>query len=308
MIEAVEFPSEGALLRGRFYRPERLPPFPAVIMTHGTTATITMALDHYAEVFCHSGLAVLLYDHLNFGMSGGELRQQINPWIQARGYRDAMNYLLTRDDVRANRIAVWGDSFSGMIALVVGALEPRVAAVAVQCPTCGVEKPSIEPSDETFQTMQEVFADGDVRGTPETTVGPMPVVSFDQAGTPSLLKPIQAFRWFIDYGGRHGSLWENCVTRVVPPTPVPFSAYLAAPYIKVPTFMMVGRNDEMVHCNPEVMRATYELMRCPKQWVDIDGGHFGLLYYPSEIFAKASAQQCAFLVGALSGEAYGRGP
>jgi pimeloyl-ACP methyl ester carboxylesterase len=89
---------------------------------------------------------------------------------------------------------------------------------------------------------------------------------------------------------------------------VPFSAYLAAPYIKVPTFMMVGRNDEMVHCNPEVMRATYELMRCPKQWVDIDGGHFGLLYYPSEIFAKASAQQCAFLVGALSGEAYGRGP
>jgi alpha-beta hydrolase superfamily lysophospholipase len=79
MIEAVEFPSEGALLRGRFYRPERLPPFPAVIMTHGTTATITMALDHYAEVFCHSGLAVLLYDHRNFGMSGGELRQQINP-------------------------------------------------------------------------------------------------------------------------------------------------------------------------------------------------------------------------------------
>ena len=85
MIEAVEFPSEGALLRGRFYRPERPPPFPVVIMTHGTTATITMALDHYAEVFCQSGLAVLLYDHRNFGMSGGELRQQINPWIQARG-------------------------------------------------------------------------------------------------------------------------------------------------------------------------------------------------------------------------------
>jgi len=147
--------------------------------------------------------------------------------------------------------------------------------------------------------MQRVFAGGDVRGTPETTVGPMPVVSFDQAGSPSLLKPIQAFRWFIDYGGRHGSLWENRVTRVIPPTAVPFSAYLAAPYIQVPTFMMVGRNDEMVHCNPDVTRATYDLMRCQKQWVDIDGGHFGLLYYPSEIFKQASAQQCEFLVGAL---------
>ena len=301
MIEAVEFQSEGALLRGRFYRPERAAPFPVVIMTHGTTATITMALAHYAEVFCQSGLAVLLYDHRNFGMSGGEVRQQINPWIQARGYRDAVNYMLTRHDVRADRIAAWGDSYSGMIALVVGALEPRLAAVAVQCPTCGVEKPNFEPSDEYFQIMQDVFAGGDVSGTAETTVGPMPVVSFDQAGTPSLLKPIQAFRWFIDYGGRHGSLWENRVIRVVPPTPVPFSAYLAAPYIKVPTFIMVGRNDEMVHCNLDVTRATYELMRCPKQWVDIDGGHFGLLYYPSEIFAKASAQQCQFLVDALSG-------
>jgi dienelactone hydrolase len=300
MFEVVEFASEGALLRGRFYRPERAAPFPVVVMTHGTTATITMALDHYAEVFCRAGLAVLLYDHRNFGLSGGEPRQQINPWIQARGYRDAVNYLLTRSDVRADRIAAWGDSYSGMIALAVGALEPRFAAVAAQCPACGAEKPNVEPSDQIFGTMQTVFAGGDVGGTPETTVGPMPVVSFDQAGSPSLLKPIQAFRWFIDCGGRHGTLWENRVTRVNPPTPVPFSAYLAAPYIKVPTFIMAGRNDEMVQCNPNVMQATYDLMRCPKQRVDIDGGHFGLLYYPSEIFTQASTQQCQFLVHALA--------
>jgi pimeloyl-ACP methyl ester carboxylesterase len=301
MFELVEFPSEGVMLRGRFYRPGRAAPFPVVTMTHGTTATITMALDCYADVFCSAGLAVLLYDHRNLGASDGEPRQEINPWIQARGYRDAVNYLLTRSDVRADRIAAWGDSYSGLITLVVGALEQRFAAVAVQCPTCGLEKPNVEPSDHNFQTMLRVFADGDVRGTPETTVGPVPVVSFDQAGSPSLLKPIQAFRWFMDYGGRHGSLWENRVTRVIPPTPVPFSAYLAAPYIKVPTFVMIGRNDEMIHCNRDVTKATYDLMRCPKQWVDIDGGHFGLLYYPGEIFTQASTQQCEFLVAALNG-------
>jgi pimeloyl-ACP methyl ester carboxylesterase len=301
MFALVEFPSEGVMLRGRFYRPGRSAPFPVVTMTHGTTATITMALDRYADVFCSAGLAVLLYDHRNLGASDGEPRQEINPWIQARGYRDAVNYLLTRSDVRADRIAAWGDSYSGLITLVVGALEQRFAAVAVQCPTCGLEKPNVEPSDHNFQTMLRVFADGDVRGTPETTVGPVPVVSFDQAGSPSLLKPIQAFRWFMDYGGRHGSLWENRVTRVIPPTPVPFSAYLAAPYIKVPTFVMVGRNDEMIHCNRDVTKATYDLMRCPKQWVDIDGGHFGLLYYPGEIFTQASTQQCEFLVAALNG-------
>jgi pimeloyl-ACP methyl ester carboxylesterase len=301
MFEIVEFPSERAILRGRFYRPDRAMPFPAVVMTHGTTATITMALDRYAEVFTQAGLAVLLYDHRNFGVSDGDPRQQINPWIPARGYRDALNYLLTRPDVRNDRIAAWGDSYSGMIALVATALEPRFAAVAVQCPACGAEKPNADLSDDNFEIMRKIFADGDIAGTAETTVGPMPVVSFDQAGSPSLLKPIQAFKWFIDYGGRHGSLWENRVTRVSPPTPVPFSAYLAAPHIKVPTFIMIGRNDEMVHCNPDVIQAIYDLMRCPKQWVEIDGGHFGLLYYPSDIFAEASSRQREFLVSTLNG-------
>ena len=301
MFEPVEFPSEGALLRGRFYRPEGRAPYPAVVVAHGTTATITMAIDRYAEVFCRAGLGVLLYDHRNFGSSGGEPRQEINPWIQARGYRDAVTYLLARKDIRPDRIALWGDSYSGLIALVVAALDRRLAAVAVQCPTCGAEKPGVEPSEALFQKLQTVFAGGDVSGTPATTTGPLPVVSADQAGTPSLLKPIQAFKWFIEYGGRHGTLWENRVTRVIPPAPVPFSAYLAAPYIEAPVFLMAGRNDEMVHCNPDVTRATYGLMRCRKQWVDIDGGHFGLLYYPSELFTQASALQSEFLVGALSG-------
>jgi pimeloyl-ACP methyl ester carboxylesterase len=301
MFEIVEFPSEGAMLRGRFYRPARPGPWPAVVMTHGTTATVTMCLDRYAEVFCRAGLAVLLYDHRNFGLSGGEPRQLINPWLQARGYRDAMSYLLTRADVRGDKIAAWGDSYSGMIALAVGALDPRYAAVGVQCPACGIETPTHAPDESNFQIMQAIFEGGDITGTPETTTGPLPVVSADQLRAPSLLKPIQAYRWFIDYGGRHGSLWENRVIRVIPPTAVPFSAVLAAPFIRGPSLIMAGRDDEMVHCNPEVTRAVFGLMRCRKKWTDIDGGHFGLLYYPGEIFQQASEEQCAFLLDALSG-------
>jgi dienelactone hydrolase len=45
MFEAVEFPSEGATLQGRFYRPIHAATWPTVVMTHGTTATITMCLD-----------------------------------------------------------------------------------------------------------------------------------------------------------------------------------------------------------------------------------------------------------------------
>src|SRR5438105_2609229 len=90
MYRMVEFPSEGATLRGRFYYREDAPvPAPLVIMAHGTSATTTMAIDRYAEVLHAAGLCVLLYDHRNLGQSGGEPRQQINPWVQARGYRSA---------------------------------------------------------------------------------------------------------------------------------------------------------------------------------------------------------------------------
>ncbi len=92
MYRLVEFPSEGATLQGRFYYRENAPgAAPVVIMAHGTSATITMAIDHYPEVLHAAALCVLLYDHRNFGLSGGEPRQQINPWIQARGYRSALD-------------------------------------------------------------------------------------------------------------------------------------------------------------------------------------------------------------------------
>lgn len=44
-----------------------------------------------------------------------------------------------------------------------------------------------------------------------------------------LLVPIQAYRWFIDYGARHGSGWQNRATRMIPPNIAPYSPYLCSP-------------------------------------------------------------------------------
>ena len=122
MLKEVEFPSEGAILRGLLFLPEsqtKRPPI--VIMAHGTTGTVYMVADKYAEAFSRTGLAVLLYDHRNFGMSEGEPRQEINPWIQSRGYRDAVNFVEKLDGVDPERIALWGDSYTGGQVIVVGA-------------------------------------------------------------------------------------------------------------------------------------------------------------------------------------------
>jgi len=271
-------------------------------MAHGFTATVHMVADRYAEVYQAAGFAVLLYDHRNIGASGGEPRQEVNPWIHARGYRDAVSYLHTRSDIALDRIALWGDSNSAMLVTVLGAIEPRIKVVVAQIPSCGPQIPEIAPSEELFQKMKETFERGDVRGTPETTAGPMPVVSFDQMGSPSHLKPLTAFRWFIEYGGRFQSNWQNAATRVIPATPVPFSPYLAGPFIKADILFMVAPGDEMVMANPDVARATYELIRSYKEYQEIPGGHFGLLYYPSELFDRASSIQADFLSRRLLGK------
>jgi hypothetical protein len=164
----------------------------------------------------------------------------------------------------------------------------------------GAEHPAVEASQANFEIIKEIFLRGDVRGSSETTTGPMPVVSFDQAGTPSLLKPIQAFRWFIDYGGRAGTQWINRVTRVIPATPAPYHPALCAPFVKAPTRLMVAPEDEMVHANYSVARRAYDLIPGPKQWYDIAGGHFGLLYCPGELFDEASHVQTEFFKTWLS--------
>jgi len=296
VIKEIEFPSQGATLRGLLFLPEARPgKLPLVIMAHGTSATVFMVADRYAQAFQRAGLAALLYDHRNFGRSAGEPRQEINPWIQCRGYRDAIDFAVGLAEIDPDRIALWGDSYTGGQVVVVGAIDRRAKAIVAQCPVFGAEPPSVEPTRANFEILADIFSQGDVRGSPETTTGPLPVVSFDQAGTPSLLKPIQAFRWFIDYGGRAGTKWMNSVTRVIPATPVPYHPSLCAPFVTAPTLLIVAPEDEMVHANYSVSRQAYELLPGPKQWHDIAGGHFGLLYYPSELFEEASRVQVQFL-------------
>lgn len=294
MIDEVEFSSQGAVLRGLLFRPDTEARPPVVIMANGTSATIHMVVDEYARVFCDNGLAVLLYDHRSFGASGGNPRQQINPWIQCRGYLEAIDFV-RGVGIDGDRIALWGDSYSGGEVVVAGAVDGRVTAIVAQVPVCGPESPALEPTRANFDAVRDCLLGGEVAGGADVTVGPLPVVSADQLGTPSLLEPVQAFRWFIENGARHGTGWVNRVTRAVPDTLVPFSPVLCGPFVTPPTLMMVAPEDEMTHANYGVARLAYELMPDPNQWHDIAGGHFGLLYHPGPLFDEATGVQTEFL-------------
>ncbi len=302
MFRLVEFMSEGATLRGRLYsRADASRASALVVMAHGFSATIDgMTADRYAEAFHRAGFAVLLYDHRNLGISDGEPRQEINRWVQARGYRDAINFAENLPEIDANRIAIWGDSSSGGEVMVVGAVDRRVKAIVAQVPACGREPSPPDPDGKLFEQLHETFLHGNVSAAPETTRGPHPVVTFDQMSVPSFLEPITAFHWFIQYGARFGTHWKNWVTLASPDTPAPFHAGLCAPHLQASLLIVMSPQDEMPGANPTVTRQVFALAPQPKELYEIDGGHFGLVYYPSELFDESVRVQTEFLLRQLA--------
>jgi uncharacterized protein len=296
----VSFGSEGAELAGWVYPPDSKAPWPLVVMAHGFSATRHMAVDSYAEVFQAAGLAVLLFDHRGFGDSGGEPRRQVNPWIQARGYLDAVSYGRSLEEVDARRIALWGDSFSGAVALAVAGIDEGVGALVVQMPALGREPPPADPDGSLYRAFEETILSGAVEPCEGEIQGPMPVVSDDQVRRPSALEPLTAYRWFIEYGGRFGSAWMNDVTLARPKTPVAWHPGLGSGHVRCPTLFVVSLHDEMPRASPAVAREVYEKIAGAKERIELDGGHFGLLYFPSEEFERASSAQARFLSDHLS--------
>ena len=255
-----------------------------------------MTADKYAEEFQKAGFSVLLYDHRNLGISDGKPRQEINFWVQSRGYIDAIDFLFTRTEIDTTRIAVWGASLSSREAFLVGTTDSRVNAVIAMIPAFGEEVPIKDTADHSYSFAKETLLKDDIMSLPHMTTDQMPIVSTDQMGTPSALSDLTAFNWFIEYGGRFGTNWKNLVSFSNIEVPDDFDIIQLTKHLKAPILMIVATNDEMNGANPKVTKYVFDKITKPKVWVDIDGGHFGLLYYPSPLFDKSSKAQIDFLI------------
>ena len=293
----VEFTSHDATLRGRLYEPDGHAAG-VVVMAHGYSATIPMVMDRYAECFRDHGLAVLAFDHRGHGTSDGHPRGEINVWMQVRGYIDAVDHVRVSLELGSLPVALWGDSMSGRVALGVAALDDRVSALVCQVPALGDEVGPDDPDDSRFKALSRFLAAGQLRRAPEAWTSSS-VVSPDQFTLPSALEPLTAFRWFIEYGGRYGTGWTNRVVFTTPEDAPPFDALALAPHVDVPAMFTMSPDDEMPGAVSAVARAVFERLRGPKELLEVDGGHFGIIEYPSALFDEASEAQATFLTRAM---------
>lgn len=79
-----------------------------------------------------SGYTVLLYDNRNWGESGGQPRNLVDPILQTRDYYDAFNFAITLPDVDAESVVYWGSSMSGDNAIIAAAMNKSIKGAISQ--------------------------------------------------------------------------------------------------------------------------------------------------------------------------------
>ena len=130
----VELISEGATIRGWLYLPDGPGPHPAVALAGGWCYVRELVMPYYAAAFAERGIAALVFDYRNLGVTDGEPRQHLAPWMQIRDYQNAISFLQTRAEIDPERLGAWGISYSGGHVIVLAATDPRVKVIVSQIP------------------------------------------------------------------------------------------------------------------------------------------------------------------------------
>jgi cephalosporin-C deacetylase-like acetyl esterase len=122
-------------LGGWLYLPDGPGPHPAITMAHAYAGVKEHGLERFARAFADDGFVVLVHDHRGFGSSVASRGRTSNhggrsPTGDARS-RSSRN----RPEVDPGRIGLWGTSYAGGHAIVLGATDRRLRAVVAQVPT-----------------------------------------------------------------------------------------------------------------------------------------------------------------------------
>ena len=287
MRRNIEINAEGCRLAGWLYLPDDFTaPVPAVVMAHGFSAVKEMFLDAYAERFNRAGLAAIVFDHRGFGASEGTPRQEIDPVAQVRDYRHALTYATTLPEVNAQRLGVWGSSYSGGHALVLGWTDRRVKCVVAQAPLVtgyrNVQRLVRADVAPGLRAMCNADRAARFAGAAPTLI---PVVANDPA-VPAALPGAESWAWFTETAKARAPAWRNEVTLRSFEMLMEYDPGAHIERISpTPLLMIVARNDTLAVADEAL--AAYARALEPKRLVLLDGGHFDA--YEKDFEASCSA-------------------
>ena len=267
-------------------------PRPCVVMAHGFTMVRDARLLPYAERFAaEAGVDCLVFDYRCFGASDGRPRQWLDVNRQLEDWRAAIAFARSGalPDVDAERIALWGTSFSGGHVAAIAGRDPGLAAVISQVPFSGLGgRPPGAPRRLGHQARMVRAALADLlsdrlRGRPRT----IPVVGEpDEFAAFNLPGAREQLSLLLD----EGTTWQNAFTPRVILQMARYRPFARAAQIAAPWLVAVCDRDTITPAEVAVSRCA------PAPDVTItrhDHEHFEV--YRGAPFEELVGEQVAFL-------------
>jgi uncharacterized protein len=252
----LEFSVRGQRAAGIFRSPRGRPgaQVPGVVLTGPFTGVKEQVVSVYARRLADAGLATLVFDHRNFGASGGEPRQHEDSAGKLEDLRGATSALAGQPSVDAGRLGCVGVCLGGGYALRHSAFDPRIRAVGFVAAAFNDPRAMREGlGDAGYRDQMRAFAGVEQRQFDSGKIEYLPAVDGDggEAAMPGR-EP-----W--DYYGTERSAapgWVNRVTRLSIRELLTFDAAIGADFLAgIPALFIHGRRDNF--CSPEAANGIY---------------------------------------------------
>lgn len=275
---AVTFLSDGIQLAGHLYRPPQAAPHertPGIAMCGPISNVKEMTLPHYAERLAAAGYTVLTFDPRGFGESeagAGRPRWHYDPNEVIQDFGQAVNYLMTRSDVDAGRVAVVGVCMGGGYAVSVGARDKRLKAVVSVAggsdtgdyfqQWLGV-KAYAEYLRKVNDLVQKQYETGEIQYVPS-------IANELSAEIPVAIMPFAgAYQYYDRTSKAEAPTWSRKMTAASIPAWFAYSAVRHAALV-APTPLLLIHGTRDIELPPEYMQQVYQAAVGPKQftWVE----------------------------------------
>jgi uncharacterized protein len=273
-------------LRGKLFKPDADGPHPLVVLQGGLGGPAE-SMWGIADAFTAVGLSILMYDHRGTGYSGGEPRQQFDPWQQCRDLRDVLTQMILRDDIDEDRLGLWGISIGGANSMFTAATDIRVkAVVAIIPPVSGWSARKLQPADTLAELEALIPVDrlDQARGNAPRTIR---LHGTPQPGSPVMFSDEEGLE-FVENMVHGLESFRNEITISTLDRLYEMEVRAYAERIDQPTLMVLASED--IVAPVEEAREMYARIPEPKELIEYPGQHYEILsnHFPDIIERTAS--------------------
>jgi uncharacterized protein len=280
MRRDVEFTSDGETVRGWLYTPDSgSGPYPAIVMAGGWCYVKELIQPHYADVFVEAGYACLIFDYRRLGSSDGQPRQHIDPWDQIEDYKNAISYVSAQPDIDADKIGIWGISYSGGHVLIVGATDDRVKCICSNIPVVdGYVNMRRVHGTEGFRALRALVALDRENRFQTGEYGYMPMTAKDHWQTVSTWPFPETNDVFNELKNTVAPLHEHRNTVMSVELLMNYSVFpFVERILNIPTIMVVADDDDLTLWDREM--DAFQRIPCPNKQLEIIGATSHMALY-----------------------------